>query len=80
MLSNLVTWISCIRLKPPIINFLNEQLNYSIYITQEIFSALFSSANLALDFNIEVPILAVQLKSLLEYNFGTLKITRENEE
>lgn len=33
-LHNLLAWVACIKLKPPLVNFLDEQLNYSIYITQ----------------------------------------------
>lgn len=34
-LSSLIAWVSCIRIKPPLLNFLNEQiLYYSIHITQ----------------------------------------------
>lgn len=33
-LSNLVIWVSRIKMKPPLVNFISEQMNYSIYITQ----------------------------------------------
>lgn len=33
-LTYLLFWLSCIKIKPPLVNFLDEQLNYSIHITQ----------------------------------------------
>ena len=56
-LIQLIQWNGLIKLRPPLINFLREQLEYSIHITEEMFKAMFDHEELSITVCVEVPVI-----------------------
>ena len=73
-LIQLIRWNSLVKLRPPLINFLREQLEYSIHITEEMFKAMFDHEELSITVCAEVPVLCFENE--LEVDLGTYTIHR----
>lgn len=71
VLNDLINWISLIRIKPSLLNYIDELLNYSIDITRVMMEFMFHKGR-KLQMSFSMPIVTIKLDaaSTIKVDFG----------